>query len=55
LHHRRRGPRWRAEKLNLDIAVDLLATPAGKYLLDGAYTDTITVRPTISADLRSLF
>jgi hypothetical protein len=29
--------------VDLDIAVDLLATPAGKVLVGGTYTDTITV------------
>jgi hypothetical protein len=29
--------------VNLDITVDVLATPAGKFLVNGTYTDTITV------------
>jgi hypothetical protein len=29
--------------VNLDITVDVLATPAGKLLVRGTYTDTITV------------
>jgi spore coat protein U-like protein len=27
----------------LDISVDVLATPAGKFLVHGTYTDTIMV------------